>query len=137
MKKYTAGLLICLAISVPAWFLGRLFPVVGGPVCAILIGMAIAPFIKKEKNVSARELRSLQKILQYAVVLLGFGMNLSVVLEKGRQSLPIILATITTSILIAVLLYRLLKLPTKTRDFNRGRFFHLRRFRYCRNCTGH
>lgn len=33
---------------------------------------------------------------------------------KGRQSLPIILATITTSILIAVLLFRLLKIPTKS-----------------------
>ena len=104
MKKYTAGLLICLAISIPAWFLGRLFPVVGGPVCAILIGMAIAPFIKGKERFRPGIAFTSKKILQYAVVLLGFGMNLSVVLEKGRQSLPIILATITTSILIAVLL---------------------------------
>jgi len=135
MKKYTAGLLICLAISVPAWFLGRLFPVVGGPVCAILIGMAIAPFIKGKERFRPGIAFTSKKILQYAVVLLGFGMNLSVVLEKGRQSLPIILATITTSILIAVL--PALKASYEERDFNRGRFFHLRRFRYCRNCTGH
>ena len=114
MKKYTAGLLICLAISIPAWFLGRLFPVVGGPVCAILIGMAIAPFIKGKERFRPGIAFTSKKILQYAVVLLGFGMNLSVVLEKGRQSLPIILATITTSILIAVLLFRLLKIPTKS-----------------------
>ena len=38
-----------------------------------------------------------KKILQYAVILLGFGMNLSVVLQTGKQSLPIILATISTS----------------------------------------
>lgn len=114
MKKYTAGLLICLAISIPAWFLGRLFPVVGGPVCAILIGMAIAPFIKGKERFHPGIAFTSKKILQYAVVLLGFGMNLSVVLEKGRQSLPIILATITTSILIAVLLFRLLKIPTKS-----------------------
>ena len=114
MKKYTAGLLICLAISIPAWFLGRLFPVVGGPVCAILIGMAIAPFIKGKEHFRPGIAFTSKKILQYAVVLLGFGMNLSVVLEKGRQSLPIILATITTSILIAVLLFRLLKIPTKS-----------------------
>ena len=114
MKKYTAGLLICLAISIPAWFLGRLFPVVGGPACAILIGMAIAPFIKGKERFRPGIAFTSKKILQYAVVLLGFGMNLSVVLEKGRQSLPIILATITTSILIAVLLFRLLKIPTKS-----------------------
>ena len=30
-----------------------------------------------------------------------------------------------------------LKASYEERNFNRGRFFHLRRFRYCRNCTGH
>ena len=30
--KNTAGILLCLAIAIPAWFLGRAVPVVGGPV---------------------------------------------------------------------------------------------------------
>ena len=42
-----------------------------------------------------------KKVLQYAVILLGFGLNLSVILETGKQSLPIILATISTSLIIA------------------------------------
>lgn len=88
MKKYTAGLLICLAISIPAWFLGRLFPVVGGPVCAILIGMAIAPFIKGKERFRPGIAFTSKKILQYAVVLLGFGMNLSVVLEREGSLSP-------------------------------------------------
>ena len=54
-----------------------------------------------------------KKILQYAVILLGFGMNLSVVLETGRQSLPIILATITTSLVIAYILHRVMHIPGK------------------------
>ena len=32
LKKNGAGLLLCLAISIPAWFLGKSFPVIGGPV---------------------------------------------------------------------------------------------------------
>ncbi len=42
-----------------------------------------------------------KKILQAAVVLLGFGLNLNVVLQTGKQSLPIIICTITTSLLVA------------------------------------
>jgi len=43
MKSFTCkirGILICLAIAAPAFFLGNLLPVVGGPVFAILIGIA-------------------------------------------------------------------------------------------------
>lgn len=52
--------------------------------------------------------------MQTAVVLLGFGMNLGVIFQTGKQSLPIILCTITTSLVIAWLLRRVLKVPAKT-----------------------
>lgn len=114
MKKYIAGILLCLSISLPAWYLGKLFPVVGGPVCSILIGMALAPFLKGKEVFRPGVAFTSKKILQYAVILLGFGMNLSVVIEKGRQSLPVIISTIATSLIIAALLYRLLKIPTRS-----------------------
>ena len=40
-------------------------------------------------------------ILAVLVVLLGFGMNLSSVLQVGGQSLPIIVSTIATSLIVA------------------------------------
>ena len=42
VKKNALGILICLVIAVPAWLLGQRFEVVGGPVFAILIGMAVS-----------------------------------------------------------------------------------------------
>ena len=42
VKKYGPGLGLCLALAVPSWLLGKAFPVVGGPVFAILLGMAVA-----------------------------------------------------------------------------------------------
>lgn len=114
MKKYTAGILLCLFISLPAWFLGKAFPVIGGPVFAILIGMAAAPMVKGKEVYRPGVTFASKKILQYAVILLGFGMNLNTVLQKGREALPIILATITTSLVIAFILYRKLKLPSKS-----------------------
>ena len=54
------------------------------------------------------------KILQYAVILLGFGMNLKDILKIGSSSLPIIISTITVSLVVAYVLYRILKIPSKT-----------------------
>ena len=42
VKKNSLGILLCLAIGIPSYYLGTLFPIIGGPVFAILIGMAVA-----------------------------------------------------------------------------------------------
>ena len=40
-KDLWRGVALALVISVPAWLLGKQFEVIGGPVFAILIGMAL------------------------------------------------------------------------------------------------
>lgn len=111
-KKKLPGLLACLALAVPAWALGRRVPLIGGAVIAILAGMVIA-LAWKEKGSAAPGIKFTSKyILQAAVVLLGFGMDLHVVLATGRQSLPIILCTIATALVLAYALHRLMKIPS-------------------------
>ncbi len=110
IKKNGAGLLLCLIIAVPSWFLGQAVPVVGGPVFAILIGMGITLILTKKEPFTAGINYTSKKILQAAVVFLGFGMNLTEILAKGKQSLPIIVSTIATSLVIAFLLYKALRL---------------------------
>lgn len=105
------GMLLCLAIAIPAWLLGKHFPIIGGPVIAILAGMIIAIFFKNQGSFAAGIKFTSKKILQWAVILLGFGMNLSVILETGKQSLPIIICTITTSLVIAYVLHKTMKTP--------------------------
>lgn len=107
------GLLVCLIIAVPAHLLGKLMPVIGGPVFAILAGMVITLLWKDKGGFQSGIKFTSKKILQWAVVLLGFGLNLSVVLETGAQSLPIILCTISISLVIAFALCRLLHVPGK------------------------
>ena len=114
-KGMWKGVLFCLIVAVPAWLLGKQFEVVGGPVFAILIGMVLA------LAVPARAGEPLQrgvkftskKILQYAVILLGFGLNLAQIAQVGATSLPIIVSTITTSLVVAFVLCRALKIPGK------------------------
>lgn len=113
LKKNGTGILLCLGIAIPAWFLGKLVPVVGGPVFAILAGMVITLGLKNKDRLQPGITYTSKKILQYAVILLGFGMNLADILMRGRQSLPIILSTITTSLVIAFLLHKVLNIPSK------------------------
>ena len=107
------GLLLCLCIAVPSWLLGQQFPIIGGPVIAILAGMIVTLFIKNKAPYAKGITFTSKKILQWAVILLGFGMNLGAVLSTGAQSLPIILATISTSLVVSYLLCRLLHMPPK------------------------
>ena len=46
IKKNAKGILFSLVIAIPSFFLGKLFPIVGGPVFAIIIGMIVTLFVK-------------------------------------------------------------------------------------------
>lgn len=113
IKKNMKGILICVIISIPCWFLGQAFPIIGGPVFAIIAGMIITLFIKDKSNLQSGITFVSKKILQYAVILLGFGLNLTVILETGKQSLPIIIATISTSLIISFVLHKAMNIPSK------------------------
>ena len=113
VTKNMKGLLLCLLIAVPAWFLGTAFPIIGGPVIAIILGMIVTLFIKDKSSVQDGINYSAKKILQYAVILLGFGLNLSVILDTGKQSLPIIICTIATSLILAYFLSKVMHIPAR------------------------
>ena len=114
MKKNGIGILLCLVIAIPAWFLGKMFPVIGGAVPAIIAGMIITMIWNDKGKAEAGIKWTSKVILQSAVVLLGFGMNLGVIFQTGKQSLPIIVCTITTSLIIAWILQKILKVPANT-----------------------
>ncbi len=113
-KKLIPGLLLCLGVALPSYFLGKLVPVVGGPVFAIILGMIVTCRIKDKSGVSKGIAFTSKKILQYAVILLGFGMNISDILQKGIQSLPVILSTITVALTVAYLFTRILGIDRTT-----------------------
>lgn len=111
IKKTLPGLLVCLLLAVPCWFLGHLFPVIGGPVFAILAGMITTLILGSRERLQVGIAFTSKKILQYAVILLGFGLNLSEIAKVGLLSLPIICTTITVSLLISFILCKRLSMP--------------------------
>lgn len=112
-KEMIKGIMFCIAIAIPAFFLGKQIPIIGGPVFGILIGMVITLIIKDKERIKKGINFTSKKILQYAVILLGFGLNLSVIFETGKQSLPVICATITTSLLVSYVLCKTMRIPEK------------------------
>lgn len=115
-KETLKGTLLCLAIALPSWLSVRAFPrleLVGAPVLAILAGMAAGSLIRDKAPYRGGITFVSKKILQYAVVLLGFGLNLATVRQVGMTSLPIILSTITISLLVAIVLRKKLRIPVK------------------------
>lgn len=56
---------------------------------------------------------SSKKILQWAVIILGFSLNLGTIAKMGGQSLPVIISTITTSLIVSYLLMKLMKMDGK------------------------
>ena len=113
IKKNALGIGLCLLIAIPSWILGKLFPIIGGAVIAILLGMLVTVFLKNKTPFEAGIKFTSKKILQWAVILLGFGLNLNVIFKTGLQSLPIILCTITISLVIAFIIHKLLNIPSK------------------------
>ncbi|NHM13295.1 YeiH family protein [Xiamenia xianingshaonis] len=110
VKQLAPGIGICLLIALPCWFLGEALPIVGGPVFAILAGMGIAAFWSQPKrgNTQAGISFTGKKVLQWAVILLGFGLNLAQIARVGAESLPIIASTIATALIAAFIMHRLL-----------------------------
>lgn len=120
------GLLLCMVIAVPAWYLGGLLPIIGGPVFGILFGMALAILfpqlqavvlhcrnVENNYTLEAGVKYTSKTLLHYSIILLGFEMNLFKVIKVGSQSLFVILFTLSTSFLTAFLVGKVLKVQGK------------------------
>lgn len=117
IKEYGKGIVLCVMIASVAWLLaGHIagLQIVGAPVLGILMGMVGMRMVSKRNDFKVGIAFTSKKILQYAVILLGFGLNLGAILEVGSTSLPIILSTITTALVVAFVVSKALRVPSKT-----------------------
>ena len=108
-RTYMDGILYALLFAIPAYILGLYFPIVGGPVFGILLGMLFAK--KRRPKVVEEGIKFTgKKILQYAIILLGFEMNLFHVVEVGEQSLYVMIFTLLAAFGAAFLMGKVLGL---------------------------
>lgn len=117
LKTKSIGILASFAIAVPVWILVKNIDgleIVGAPIIAILVGMLISSLFNVKEKISSGTGFTSKYVLQFSVVLLGFGLNLATIGKVGLSSLPIIVSTISTSLIVAFLLYKMLHTPSKT-----------------------
>ncbi len=115
------GIMLCLLVALPSWLLGRRFPIIGGPIMAIVVGIALATLCPRMRSRAigghafAQGVKfTSKKLLQAAVVLLGFEMNLMNIIRVGGQSLLVMLFTLAAAFLTAWAVGRALRLPGNT-----------------------
>lgn len=96
-SSYLPGILVCVVIALISSYLGGQIPLVGGPVFALLLGIIIALFIKPNEKINPGLKFTSKKMLHFAIILLGFGLNIGQILEVGKFSLIVMIFTLTAS----------------------------------------
>ena len=113
LSKRLQGILLAAAVAAPAWWIGKTFPVIGSPVVGILLGMLLALW-KRPEALNPGISYTSKKLLQYAIILIGFDMNLFHVFEVGKQTLLLMAFTLTAAFLAAWAFAKLLKVERNT-----------------------
>lgn len=107
---YVPGIALCVGIAIVAYALGRVVPLVGGPVFGILLGVAVAAMRKPSAPFAAGIKFSSKFVLQLSIVLFGATLNLAQIVRSGGSSLAVMLGTLVITLFAAYVLGRLLRI---------------------------
>lgn len=116
VKKITItlpGIVLAAVIALPAYLIGTLFPIVGSPVLGILSGMLLSSFWRRPVLFDDGIKYTSKKVLQYSVVLMGFGLDLFNIIKVGGQTLELLIFTLAAAFLTAYIAGKLLRIEGK------------------------
>ncbi|MFZ0552792.1 MAG: putative sulfate exporter family transporter [Steroidobacteraceae bacterium] len=95
------GLSLAAAIGLVALLLGDRVPLIGGPVFGIVLGVLARNLFAPGERFDPGIRFGGQQILQWSIVLLGFGLSLTQVARTGFESLWVTLVTMSMAFLTA------------------------------------
>ncbi|MFF0200593.1 YeiH family protein [Streptomyces sp. NPDC005017] len=95
------GLALAVGIALVATEAGRLVPVVGGPVSAVVLGILVALAVRPGERTRPGIAFAGRGVLQAAVVVLGAQLSLGQVLRVGAGSLPVMTGTLAACLAAA------------------------------------
>lgn len=95
------GLLLTTLIAAIAFALGHRFPLVGGPVIGIVLGLVIANAISLPTRLRPGIQFASKQVLQWSIIALGFGLSLDQVAKTGLQSLSVTMVTMSVAFVSA------------------------------------
>jgi len=112
-RKNISGILLSFILALVAAWLGNKYPIIGGPVFGIVLGIIINNTIGKPKWSANGVKFTSKKILQWAIIVLGGSLSLTQVWKTGFQSLYVMLFTLSFAFISAYGFGRLLNIPFK------------------------
>ena len=113
-RQLLPGLGLASVLAVLASLVGQWFPLLGGSILSLLFGLLLGLVFQEKGRFEAGIALAAKKPIQYAVILLGFGLDLTVLVATGGRILPILALTITTTLLVAFIGGKVLRLSSKT-----------------------
>jgi uncharacterized integral membrane protein (TIGR00698 family) len=110
------GLLVAVLIAGVSTGLGKLVPLIGGPVFGLLLGVILATVAPPLRSARLRPgiLLASRGVLQTSIVVLGTGLSLRQVARVGGASLPVMLGTLTVALVGGAVLGRALRVRGDT-----------------------
>ena len=111
--RFWPGLLLAAALAGIAMALGSAFPLIGGAVIGIVLGIVLTTVFPPTPRFVPGIAFAAKHVLQASVVLLGFGLNLGQVARTGLHSLAVTLVTLGVAFLSAWAMGRWLKVSGK------------------------
>jgi uncharacterized integral membrane protein (TIGR00698 family) len=110
MRRVLPGLLVVAIVTAVAWPAGQLFTLLGGPVIAVAIGVALSGRLRAPSRAPGIRLAS-KRFLLVAIVLLGALLSLQEVGRVGLESLPVLLSSFLAAMVAALVFARVLRVP--------------------------
>jgi uncharacterized integral membrane protein (TIGR00698 family) len=105
------GIAASLVLACIAWALGRLLPIVGAPIIAIVLGAVLANVGAHSEWARPGASFTSKRVLQLSIILLGASLELSNVIATGRASFTVMIATLAAAFFAAAVVGRLLRVP--------------------------
>lgn len=112
-KETVPGIIFALVLAIIATLLGKLAPIIGGPVFGIVLGILISSFWKKPDYTKKGLGFASKKILQWSIIALGGGLSLTQVYKVGISSLYVMIFTLSAAFITAFGVGRLMGIPIK------------------------
>ncbi|CDF59143.1 YeiH family protein [Thermobrachium celere] len=116
IKENLSGITLCFILATISYKLGKVFPIVGGPVFGIILGIIINNTIGKPKNTQEGIKFTSKKILQWAIIVLGAGLNIKQIYQTGLESLSVTIVTLIVAFATAFIFGKLLNIPYKLKS---------------------
>jgi uncharacterized integral membrane protein (TIGR00698 family) len=102
-----SGIAAAVGVAIAATLLARFVPLVGAPVLAIVLGIAVRAIRPMPIALRPGIAFCARTVLQAAIVLSGLGLSLAAVVRTGLGTLPVTLGTMAVALVLAPLVGRL------------------------------